>query len=90
FVGEKVTFYLMAKTGSIYVMKRVCSMELVDSIANLRRVSQEYDSWRCLEQAVKKGHKPVLQAIKAGIRGTRKNHVPTMSTPELRHIKDKD
>ncbi|KAF9327144.1 hypothetical protein BG006_009497 [Podila minutissima] len=89
FVGEKVTFYLMAKTGSIYVMKQVCSMELVDSIANLRSVAQQYDNWRRLEQAVKKGYEPALLAIKTGIRGTRKNHFPTMSTPELRHIKDK-
>ncbi|KAG0067930.1 hypothetical protein BGZ93_007857 [Podila epicladia] len=87
-IGDKVDFFLMAKVRSIIVMKLVCSMDVPDSIDGLRKLAHDYRKWRLLECLCEKGYKDWVDALKSCESVSRKSHARTMSSQELRSIKD--
>ncbi|KAF9991620.1 hypothetical protein BGZ65_000341 [Modicella reniformis] len=88
-IGQTSTFYLMRKCGTMYIMTQVCKIAIPDCLDDMGRVFTDYKSWRRLEEAIKAGYEPILNALAKGQTGVRKNHFPTITTPELKKIKDK-
>ncbi|KAF9352471.1 hypothetical protein BGX26_009722, partial [Mortierella sp. AD094] len=90
-VGVEASFHLMARCGNFYVMVRMASISISDSIAGLSNVAADFKRWRQVEQATIDGYQPLVDAIKAGksFEAKAQAHFPTITSPELNMIKNK-
>ncbi|KAF9431895.1 hypothetical protein BGZ76_011562, partial [Entomortierella beljakovae] len=88
-VGSEASLYLMVRCGNFYIMVKMTSMSIPDSITGLLKVAADFKRWRQVEQVTINGYLPLLAAKKAetSFEAMAKVHFPTIMSLELNLIK---